>query len=147
MSAKPAARDDLSFTRRNGRGGLINWSAPQEVGADWDTAAEQGRARFAEVAALAEVDELEAACAVKFALNEHSWQGGRGVEWGFSEALANVVVVGLRAIRAGAFGSFDLQAETAAKFAAAVEGFAAEGVDDPAASERSGDAELMVAVG
>jgi hypothetical protein len=91
-------RDDLSFTKRNERGRMVNW--PQNnpgVAADW----EKGIAFFdSEIAELSAVDETEAYDAIKFAITD---MGGSttNLELAFVDAVARAAVLGLRAIRNG----------------------------------------------
>lgn len=111
-------RDDLSFTVRNDAGSLCNWSVPHDQEASWHSGLKQGGLLFSEVAALAFHSELEAFQAVVFALNNPEWKStGWGIEQGFSQEMAAAMVVGLRALRAGA-PRFDYEGETKKSYAA-----------------------------
>jgi hypothetical protein len=99
MSAAIQTRDDLSFTKRDDCGRMINWPRNNPgVSADW----EKGIAFFEkEVAELAANDETEAFHAIEFAI---IGMGGRYtcLEIGFAESVARAAILGLRAIRNGA---------------------------------------------
>lgn len=98
-------RCDLSFIRQcdDGHGIESHWSVPHDPSGEWDKAISQGRQFFAEVAKLAQANEEEALLALKLAANSgDGWKtGGCGIEQGFSEALAEMAIVGLRATRLG----------------------------------------------
>lgn len=110
-----ASRDDLSFTRRDEAGRLINWAVTHGRNEDWSDKYAIGQGYLAEIAELAESDELEAYHAIQFALSgggdfrrgESTTFGntGSGAECGFSEAIAGAVIDGLRA-RKGSQASF-----------------------------------------
>ena len=89
-------RDDLSFTKRDDMGRLINWPRNNPgVAADW----EKGLACFDyEITELAAHDETEAFYAIQFAL---VGMGGRYtcLEIGFIDRVAHAAVIGLRAMR------------------------------------------------
>lgn len=91
-------RDDLSFTKRDDEGRLINWPRYNYgVPADW----KKGIACFdGEVAELAAHDETEAFHAIQFAIAD---MGGRStsLEIGFIDRVARAAVIGLRAMRNG----------------------------------------------
>lgn len=97
--AKIKSRDDLSFTKRDAEGRMINWPIKNPgVANDW----EKGIGFFdVEIAELAGVDETEAYDAIACAIRS---MGGHYtcLEIGFSEAVARATVLGLRAIRNGA---------------------------------------------
>lgn len=99
MSTQTKTRDDLSFTRRDSKGRMINWPRDNPgVAADWA----KGRAFFDdEVFTLASHDETEAYDAIRFAI---MGMGGRytNLEMGFADRIARAAVLGLRAIREGA---------------------------------------------
>ncbi|WP_300334013.1 hypothetical protein [Accumulibacter sp.] len=105
------SRDDLSFTRRDDAGRLINWSVTHEPLEDWGSKHAVGQSYLAEIAELAEHSELEAYNAVRFALSgscdfrrgESTTFGntGWGEECGFAEAIARAVIDGLRARNGG----------------------------------------------
>ncbi|AVR89032.1 Phage antirepressor protein [Thauera aromatica K172] len=109
------SRDDLSFTRRDEQGRLINWSVAHGQDDDWGAAFAQGAAFFAEVAQLAEFDEAEACKAIQTALSgpafDHAQQGGFSGAWGqecgFAEAVARAAIAGLRALREGDVAPFE----------------------------------------
>ncbi|TEA58543.1 hypothetical protein [Pseudomonas sp. CH235] len=99
MSAAIRSRDDLSFTKRDDAGRLINWPRYNYgVPGDW----EKGIACFdVEIAELATHDETEAFHAIQFAI---VGMGGRctSLETGFIDRVARAAVIGLRSLRAGA---------------------------------------------
>lgn len=92
-------RDDLSFTRRDSEGRLVNWPRNNPgVASDW----KKGIDFFeCEVYELATHDETEAFHAIEFAI---AGMGGRytSLEIGFAESVARAAVLGLRAMRSGA---------------------------------------------
>ncbi|MHA6127929.1 hypothetical protein ACX3YD_17385 [Pseudomonas fluorescens group sp. PF-1] len=91
-------RDDLSFTKRDDEGRLINWPRYNKgVPADW----QKGIACFdGEVAELAAHDETEAFLAIQAAIMD---MGGSStcLESGFIDRVARAAVIGLRAMRNG----------------------------------------------
>lgn len=91
-------RDDLSFTKRDDEGRLINW--PQKnpgVAADW----KKGTAFFdSEIAELAASDETEALYAIESAIL-HMRGHYTCLEIGFIDRVARAAVIGLRAMRNG----------------------------------------------
>jgi hypothetical protein len=100
-------REDLSFTRREGRsdessGLLNNWYSPHSMDDYWHEGQDVGHRRFREVMTLALHDETAAAQAIRFAITAQGWKGGWGEEDGFAHALAQVVIVGIRALVSGA---------------------------------------------
>ena len=105
------SRDDLSFTRRDAQGRLINWSVNPRCRL-WHEGLDRGEAFFREVAELAAHDEREAYDAIRFAFGDEwqpptsgssEWSSGMpGEEAGFADALARAVIEGLRARRRGA---------------------------------------------
>jgi len=108
------SRKDLSFTRRNEQTGLFeNWSVPHDPQAYWGNGVAIGRNLFEEVEALAGADELEAFYAILTALMiSPEWRtNGAGIETGFTEALAAVAILGIRAVYAGA-DRYDFEAAT-----------------------------------
>lgn len=92
-------RDDLSFTRRDEMGRMINWPRNNPgVAEDW----KKVMAFFDnEIAELASFDETSAFHAIQFAITS---MGGRYtcLEIGFAESVARAAVLGLRAMRSGA---------------------------------------------
>ena len=99
MSAAIRTRDDLSFTKRDDAGRLINWPLYNYgVPADW----EKGIACFdGEVTELAAHDETEAFWAINAAL---VGMCGRctSLEGAFIDRVARAAVLGLRTMRGGA---------------------------------------------
>jgi hypothetical protein len=107
------SRDDLSFTARDEHDLLRIWRVPHDPEGYWHEGVDIGLQHFAEIAALAEVDEHEACLVLEFAFNDVGWKStGWGIECGFSKALAAVAIVGLRALRAGAT-PYDKDSESA----------------------------------
>lgn len=96
MNTAIQTRDDLSFTKRDSEGRLINWPRNNlGVAADW----QKGFDFFkCEVLHLAAHDETEAFYAIQFAL---VGMGGRYtcLEIGFIDRVAHAAVIGLRAMR------------------------------------------------
>ena len=86
------------------RGGIAShWSVPHDPNALYSEGVAVGRRHLEAVASLAESDEEQAALALSLAMNSSGWHiGGWGIEAGFSKALAEAAIVGLRAMRAGA---------------------------------------------
>lgn len=99
MKTPIKTREDLSFTKRDPEGRLINWPRNNPgVAADW----QKGIDFFdVEVATLAAHDETEAFHAIQFAL---IGMGGRStmLEIGFIDRVAKAAIIGLRAMRDGA---------------------------------------------
>ncbi len=105
------SRDSLSFTARVPRKEfpdlplLINWlpvSVPYQTN-QWNKGRDLGLKMVHEVIDLAADDEEEAFHAMHCAFNERTWKvGGSGVEYGFSEGVAALAVVGLRYLATGA---------------------------------------------
>ena len=99
MKTPIKTREDLSFTKRDPEGRLINWPRNNPgVAADW----QRGIDFFdVEVATLAAQDETEAFHAIQFAL---IGMGGRStmLEIGFIDRVAKAAIIGLRAMRDGA---------------------------------------------
>lgn len=91
-------RDDLSFTKRDDEGRLINWPRNNPgVAADW----KKGIAFFdSEIAELAANDETAACHAIEFAI---LGMGGSttNLEISFAESVARAAILGLRAMRSG----------------------------------------------
>ena len=104
------SRDDLSFTRRDEQGRMVNWHVDQRMRM-WADSIQRGEEFFREVAELAANDEREAYAAVRFAFMDEwsstldgstQWSNrGAGEEMGFAEAVARAVIDGLRARREG----------------------------------------------
>ncbi|TMQ74384.1 hypothetical protein [Candidatus Accumulibacter phosphatis] len=105
------SRDDLTFTKRDDVGRLINWSVPHDPLEDWGKKFAIGQSYLDEIAELATHNEREAYLAVGCALSggcdfrrgESTTFGntGWGQECGFAEAIARAVIDGLRARRGG----------------------------------------------
>lgn len=90
-------RDDLSFTKRDNEGRMINWPRNNPgVASDY----EKGKLFVDEIAELASHEETEAYHAIQFAI---TGMGGRYtcLEIGFAESVARAAVLGLRAMREG----------------------------------------------
>jgi hypothetical protein len=96
-------RSSLSFIRWQEGGIDSHWNVPHDPTGEWDKAVDQGRSLFAEVAKLAQANEAEALLALRLAANSgDGWKtGGWGIEQGFSAAMAEMAIVGLRATRLG----------------------------------------------
>lgn len=99
------SRDDLSFTRRDDVGRLVNWSPPPYSPSEiWADGIETGKGFFREIVELARHAPEEAEQAILQALSasqgfEHGTgfsNRGRGIEHGFSQAIARAVVYGIR---------------------------------------------------
>ena len=110
MPPPKRSREELSFTRRDDQGRLVNWSVdPRER--LWADGLKRGEAFFREVAELAGQNEQEAYHAVQFAFigewasapdGSSQWNNrGAGEEMGFADAVARAVIDGLRARRSG----------------------------------------------
>lgn len=86
------SRDDLSFTRRDEHGWLINWHVEKRP-AYWQTGTAIGGLWFSEIAELAKANPDEAVCAIRFAIeNMRELHEGHGHESGFLGALAEWAV-------------------------------------------------------
>ncbi|SNB81590.1 hypothetical protein SAMN02745900_03878 [Pseudomonas sp. URIL14HWK12:I8] len=103
-------RDDLTFTKRDDCGRMVNWPRNNPgVATDW----EKGIAFFdSEIAELSANDETAAYEAIRFAI---TGMGGRttNLELGFADAVAKAAALGLRAMRNGAerFAPIDFDGE------------------------------------
>ncbi|ROL66733.1 hypothetical protein BLX41_23055 [Pseudomonas protegens] len=98
MSPAIQTREDMSFTRRDDQGRLINWPRNNPGAAeDW----RKGAAFFdCEVCELASHDETEAFDAIRFALlGMGGWY--TNLEVGFVDRVARAAVMGLRGLRGG----------------------------------------------
>ena len=99
------SRDDLSFTRRDSRGVLINWQPPHDgYGIAWENAYAIGKAWFGEVAELAQHNAEEAYFAIVhaarlMAVHTASYGGrlGFGYVEGFFSGLARHTLLGILA--------------------------------------------------
>lgn len=98
-------RDDLSFTKRDEEGRLINWSLSHDKGDLWGETYALGQRFMDEIAELAMHNEREAYLAIQFALSgqefrhgaeTHFSNSGWGQECGFVEAIARAAIDGLR---------------------------------------------------
>lgn len=118
IPAKPPikTRDDLSFTRRDSKGRLINWSVENDHNELWGEAAKIGQGFMDEIAELASHDEVAAYWAVLFAISGQEFKRGPsthftnlgwGREFGFAEAIARAVIDGLRARGNSNYEPFD----------------------------------------
>lgn len=101
------SRSDLSFTGRepHGHQHLINWIPPrvQSQLDQWGIGRKMGAAMVGEICALHAESEKHAYDAIRFAFNSPNWQvGGHGEEYGFSEEIAALAIVGMRALQQGA---------------------------------------------
>lgn len=114
------SRDDLSFTKRNENGCLINWSVPHDQNGDWHEGVVIGEGHFEEVIQLFEFSESSAYDAMRFALSgsldfrrggsTEFRNNGWGIETGFVQAIASAAIDGIRA-RKGGQEPFDAKAE------------------------------------
>ncbi len=96
------SREDLSFTRRDSMGRLINWFPPtDEHGYDWYEAYAIGQAWFAEVVELAGNNPEEAywslSCATKLMTNYTRNVGSQGLGFieGFFSTMARYTLAGI----------------------------------------------------
>ena len=94
------SRDDLSFTRRDARGALVNWCVESRAGS-WHEQVSVGQEWFAEVLELARHDPEEAYHALLWASCSRAllthWNHGH--EQGFLEVFAQFAVAGMLATR------------------------------------------------
>ena len=99
------SRDDLSFTRRDEEGCLVNWSPPPyNPKENWAVGIETGKGFFREIVELARNNPKEAEQAILHALAvssefEHGTgysNRGRGIEYGFAQSMAKAAVYGIR---------------------------------------------------
>ncbi|PZP97164.1 MAG: hypothetical protein DI587_18465 [Variovorax paradoxus] len=103
-----ARRQDLSFTATGDEGRVTsNWSVWHNSRGYCGDTHRIGERMFKEVEALASVDEQEAFDAIVFAITAPTWDrtetgSGWGIEAGFSRRLAELAIVGARAVRTGA---------------------------------------------
>jgi len=92
------SRDDLSFTKRDEQGRLINWAVQHNPKGNWHAGVELGREYFKEIVELANIDPREAILSIETAIScspEFS-RYGAGIECGFSEEIAKMAVYGIR---------------------------------------------------
>ncbi|WP_213876137.1 hypothetical protein [Pseudomonas sp. dw_358] len=103
-------RDDLSFTGRvpdpeyPKHPRIVNWLPPRvplQIN-QWNVEKRIGAAMIAELMALQAADEQECFDAIWCALASPNWQPGYGAEHGFSQGIAGLAILGMRAIAAGA---------------------------------------------
>lgn len=113
---KKQTRIDLSFYQKAIQPGACNWQVEDKRAEYWHDNQEAGRALFAEVAKLAEADELEAFYALLTAPTAPTWQSNGGIESGFMERMAAAAVIGMRAMRAGIIEPVDFIAERDRRF-------------------------------
>lgn len=102
LPSRITSRDCLSFTSRVEHGRLDNWAVSHKRDGYWSERVEIGKGYFSEIEELAKHSEREAVNAILYAICSPKFRGGYGEEFGFSEALSRVVILGLRAIRNGA---------------------------------------------
>jgi len=100
MTPTIATRDHLPFVSRDREGNLYHWSPVRIPDADYETTTAQGTAWVDTLGQLARVDEHEAYITLIHALLSPNWNGECGEEEGFADALARIVIIGWRAIRA-----------------------------------------------
>lgn len=117
--APKMSRDDLSFTSRYrdpeypDHPRICNWSplvVPDQIN-QWGIGRNLGLKMMDELAKLASVSEQEAFDAIRFAFNCPDWRPSNGTEFGFSEGVAALAMIGLRHIAQGG-EPFDLEAFT-----------------------------------
>lgn len=82
-------------------GGIAShWSVPHDPDALYADGVAMGRRFFEAAASLAESDEKQAVFALFLPMNSAGWRvGGWGIESGFSQALAEAAIIGLRTLR------------------------------------------------
>lgn len=109
-SEKHRSRLTLPFVVRDElHGGIAShWSVPHDPVALYDEGFAIGRRFFEAAASLAETSERQAVFALSMPMNSAGWRGGWGIESGFSQALAEAAIVGLRTMRAGASAGIGL---------------------------------------
>ncbi len=99
------SRDDLSFTKRDEQGRMINWVVPPYSPTEkWTDGFELGKHFFCEIVELAINNPKEAKNAIRFAFTSENplahgtgfGNRGRGAECGFVESLAKMAVYGIR---------------------------------------------------
>ena len=84
-------------------GGIAShWSVPHDPDALYADGVAMGRRFFEAAASLAEFSEKQAVLALSLPMNKTGWRGGWGIECGFSEALAEAAIIGLRTLREAA---------------------------------------------
>jgi len=92
---KIRSREDLSFTKRNAKGHLVNWVTPSNV-ANWHERYGLGEAYFAEVVELARYNPKEAFNALRFAGSDIALAGAEtGYADGFFERMARWAVAAM----------------------------------------------------
>jgi Rha family phage regulatory protein len=88
------SREDLSFTKRNAQGNLLNWCVASRDG-QWHEHYGIGEIWFREIVELAQCNPEEAFNAMRFGGKELLQHWGRGHESGFMEALARWALTGM----------------------------------------------------
>ena len=84
-------------------GGITShWCVPHDPDALYADGVAMGRRFFEAAASLAEFSEKQAVLALSLPMNKTGWRGGWGIECGFSEALAEAAIIGLRTLREAA---------------------------------------------
>jgi len=99
---KHRSRLTLPFVVRDElHGGIAShWSVPHDPDALYAEGVAIGRRFFEAAASLAESSERQAAFALSLPMNSAGWRvGGWGIESGFSEALVEAAIVGLRTLQ------------------------------------------------
>lgn len=92
--SKVRSRDDLSFTRRDPEGRLINWSTPPQAN-NWHECYGIGEAWFAEIVELAKHNPKEAFNALRFAGPELARHYNQGHPDGFYDRWARWAVAAM----------------------------------------------------
>lgn len=85
---KIRSRDDLSFTKRDPDGRLINWFVPSRFDNCWHAHYGVGEACFKEIVELAQNNPKEAFNAMRFASPDLARYGGHGHAYGFFDRMA-----------------------------------------------------------
>jgi len=100
MTTEITTLDDLSFVARDEDDIRIDWQPVREKHSP-TSGMEYGRkCVLDELARLACVDEHDAYRAITFALTSRGWNGDCAEEVGFTDAVARLVMIGLRAMAA-----------------------------------------------
>lgn len=99
---KITSREDLSFVQRDAEGLMNNWAVtPPSAKENWGSGVKKGHRFFKEIEQLAMHNEEEAFIAIRCAIAESQnfSRNGRGIECGFSWAIAKAAIDGIRAKR------------------------------------------------
>lgn len=104
-------RDDLSFTRRDSNGHLVNWSTTGQI--SYHDCVKEGDEYFGQVADLAGRNELEACHALRWAALCMRASFADFTEMAFINRMAEAAIIGLRAMRNGeqSFDSLAMEKE------------------------------------